>query len=62
MLQNCFEGGLGAIVALMDFLLSMSVHHMFRYTLLLMSYSLPQKKVYTFVEQSTQNWGGPDEN
>ncbi len=24
-------------------------------------YSLPQKKVYTFVEWSTQNWGGPDE-
>ncbi len=24
-------------------------------------YSLPQKKVYTFVEPSTQNWGGPDE-
>ena len=25
-------------------------------------YSLPQKKVYTFVKPSTQNWGGPDEN
>ncbi len=24
-------------------------------------YSLHQKKVYTFVELSTQNWGGPDE-
>ncbi len=24
-------------------------------------YSLPQKKVYIFVEPSTQNWGGPDE-
>ncbi len=24
-------------------------------------YSLPQKKVYTFVEPSTQNWGGLDE-
>ncbi len=29
--------------------------------LLRVSYSLPQKKVYTFVELSTQNWGGPDE-
>ncbi len=26
-----------------------------------MEYSLPQKKVYTFVESSTQNWGRPDE-
>ncbi len=25
------------------------------------AYSLPQKKVYTFVEPSTQNWGGLDE-
>ncbi len=24
-------------------------------------YSLRQKKVYTFVEPSTQNWEGPDE-
>ncbi len=23
--------------------------------------SLPQKKVYTFVEPSTENWGGADQ-
>ena len=26
-----------------------------------LKYSLPQKKVYIFVEPSTQNLGGPDE-
>ncbi len=26
-----------------------------------LQYSHPQKKVYTFVEPSTQNLGGPDE-
>ena len=33
---------------------------MYEFALVYIFYSRPRKKVYTFAEPSTQNWGGPD--